>query len=89
MDEHIGIRELRAHLTQTIRRVRQGRSITVTHGGDPVARIIPIPADALDEMYTRGEIVRGTPLDDAIVPHDPLPGTPSSEDIVSQGRDED
>ena len=88
MDERIGIRELRAHLTQTIRRVRDGRSITVTHDGDPVARIIPIPADALDEMYARGEIVRGTPLADAIVPYEPLPGTPPSEGIISQGRDE-
>ena len=89
MDEHIGIRELRARLTQTIRRVRQGTIVTVTHDGDPVARIIPIPADALDEMYARGEIVRGAPLADAIVPYEPLPGTPPSEDVVSQGRDED
>jgi prevent-host-death family protein len=89
MDERIGIRELRAHLTQTIRRVRDGRSITVTHDGDPVARIIPIPADALDEMYARGEIVRGTPLTDAVIPYEPLPGTSPSEDIISHGRDED
>ena len=89
MDEQIGIRELRASLTQTIRRVRQGRTITVTHDGDPVARIIPIPADALDEMYARGEIVRGAPLDDPIIPYEPLPGTPPSENIVSEGRDED
>ena len=89
MDERIGIRELRAHLTQTIRRVRDGRSITVTHDGDPVARIIPIPGDALDEMYARGEIVRGAPLADAVVPYEPLPGAPPSEDIISQGRDED
>jgi hypothetical protein len=53
MEEQIGIPELRAHLTQTLRRVR------------------------------------GSPLDDPVVPHEPLPGTPPSEDIVSQGRDED
>ena len=88
MEDQIGIRELRTHLTRTIRRVRQGRTITVTHDGDPVARIIPIPADALDEMYARGEVVRGVPLDDAVVPYEPLPGTPPSEDIVSEGRDE-
>jgi prevent-host-death family protein len=89
MDDRIGIRELRAQLTQAIRRVREGRTLTVTHDGDPVARIIPISADPLDEMYARGEIVRGTPLDDPIIPCEPLPGTPPSEDIVSQGRDED
>jgi prevent-host-death family protein len=89
MEDRVGIRELRAQLTQAIRRVREGRTITVTHDGDPVARIIPIPADPLDDMYARGEIVRGTPLDDAIAPYEPLPGTPPSEDIVSQGRDED
>jgi prevent-host-death family protein len=88
MEEQIGIRDLRARLTQTIRRVRQGQTITVTHDGDPVARIIPIPADAVDEMYARGEIVAGTPIDDPVIPYEPLPGTPSSDEIVSQGRDE-
>jgi prevent-host-death family protein len=89
MEEQIGIRELRARLTQTIRRVREGRTITVTRDGSPVARIIPVPAGAVDEMVLRGEILRGTPLADPVVPHEPLPGTPSSEDVVSQGRDED
>ena len=89
MEERIGIRELRARLTQTIRRVREGQAVTVTHAGAPVARIIPMPADLVDEMYARGEIVRGTPLDDPVVPHEPLPDTPASEDVISQGRDED
>jgi prevent-host-death family protein len=88
MEEQIGIRELRARLTQTIRSVRQGRTITVTHGGDPVARIVPIQADAVQEMYARGEIVRGTPLEGSLIPHPPLPGTPPSEDVVSEGRED-
>jgi len=49
----------------------------------PAKAEAPIAADPPDEMYARGEIVRGTPLDD------PLPGTATSEEIVSEGRDED
>ena len=89
MEERIGIRKLRERLTQTIRRVREGHPVTVTHDGDPVARIIPIPADPVDEMYARGEIVRGTPLERPITPHRPRPGTPPSEEIISAGREHD
>ena len=49
----------------------------------------PPLGDAVDEMYARGEIVRGAPRTHPTVPHEPLPGTPPSEEIVSEGRDED
>ena len=52
-------------------------------------RIIPDSANVPDETGDGREIRRGAPLDDAIEPSEPLPGTTPTEDIVSQGRDED
>lgn len=52
----IGIRELRNTLTQTIRRVRNGESIAVTHDGDPVALIVPYPEDRLSQLIAEGKV---------------------------------
>lgn len=51
-----GIRELRDTLTQTIRRVRNGESIAVTHDGRPVALIVPFPADRLGQLVLEGKL---------------------------------
>lgn len=46
----MGIRELKATLSECVREVRAGRTIVVTDHGQPVARIIP-------EAVSRGERV--------------------------------
>jgi len=46
----------------------------------------PIPTDPVTDMYARGEIVRGAPLDEPVIPHQPKPGTARSEEIISDGR---
>lgn len=53
----MGIRELRDTLTQTIRRVRAGESVAVTHDGEPVALIVPYPEDRRAELLARGELL--------------------------------
>jgi len=40
-ERRIGIRELKATLSECVREVRAGRTIVVTDHGRPVARIIP------------------------------------------------
>ncbi|HEY5998575.1 MAG TPA: type II toxin-antitoxin system prevent-host-death family antitoxin [bacterium] len=40
----VGIAELRAKLSQHIREVRKGLTVTVMHRGQPPARIVPIDA---------------------------------------------
>jgi len=40
-EKRIGIRELKATLSECVREVRAGRTIVVTDHGQPVARIIP------------------------------------------------
>lgn len=45
--ETVGIRELKAHLSRHLRRVRSGTRIVVTERGRPIATISPVetPAD--------------------------------------------
>jgi len=84
----MGIRELRDTLTATIRRVRAGESIEVTHDGEPVALITPIPKTALDRLIAEG---RATPPRGPLVlpdPVRPLPGTPSTEEILDDLRED-
>ncbi len=52
----IGIRELRDTLTQTIRRVRAGESVAVTHDGKPVALIVPYPEDRMGQLIAEGKV---------------------------------
>lgn len=37
-----GIRELKAHLSEMIRNVEQGRTVTVSVRNQPVARLVPL-----------------------------------------------
>ncbi len=52
----VGIRELRDTLTHTIRRVRAGESVTVTHDGDPVALIVPYPETRIAQLIAEGKV---------------------------------
>ena len=52
----MGIRELRDTLTQTIRRVRNGESIEITHDGKPVARIVPHQEDLRARLIAEGKL---------------------------------
>jgi prevent-host-death family protein len=40
-ERRIGIRELKATLSECVREVKSGRTIVVTEHGQPVARIVP------------------------------------------------
>ena len=53
----IGIRELRDTLTQTIRRVRNGESIEITHDGKPVAMIVPHQEDLRGRLIAEGKLL--------------------------------
>ncbi len=41
----VGIADLKAHLSQHLRRVRSGRTITVVDRDTPVAKIVPYDAE--------------------------------------------
>jgi prevent-host-death family protein len=46
----VGIADLKAHLSQHLRKVRAGRTLTVLDRDTPVARIVPYAAEAQLEV---------------------------------------
>ncbi len=65
MPDRIGIRELRDRLTSTMRRVRNGETLEVTHDGVPVAILAPMPADRAQRLVAEGA-TPPVPLDGAL-----------------------
>ena len=84
----IGIRELRDTLTQTIRRVRGGETIEVTHDGEPVAVISPYRRSRLEQLIESGEATRGTPLDRPLRTF-PVTGPMSASEAIEEERSAD
>jgi prevent-host-death family protein len=80
----MGIRELRDTLTQTIRRVRNGESIEITHDGVPVARIVPHQEDRLAQLIAEGKVTparrRLYPLPDPVPVTGPMTASEALED---------
>ena len=62
MRARIGIRELRDTLTTTIRRVRNGETLEVTHDGVPVAVLAPLPSNRIEQLVAGGDVTAPTPL---------------------------
>lgn len=62
MAEQIGIRELRDRLTATIRRVRDGETIEITHHHRPVAVLAPVRTDRIERLLEAPDITSGEPL---------------------------
>ena len=62
MRPQIGIRELRDTLTATIRRVRNGETLEVTHDGVPVAILAPVRGDRVQRLVAGGDVTAPTPL---------------------------
>jgi antitoxin (DNA-binding transcriptional repressor) of toxin-antitoxin stability system len=54
MVTRIGIRALRDNLTSTIRRVRAGEQFEVTHDGESVALLSPVPRERLARLVAHG-----------------------------------
>jgi prevent-host-death family protein len=59
----MGIRELRDNLTATIRRVRAGETIEITHHRERVAVLSPARLDRLDRLHDASDIKPGRPLE--------------------------
>ena len=49
----IGIADLKAHLSEHLKSVRKGRTLTVLNRDTPVARIVPFTTEALEVRRTR------------------------------------
>ena len=49
----MGIRELKNRLSEVLRRVRRGETVTVTERGRPVALLVPLRPKPTDETLRR------------------------------------
>lgn len=81
----IGIRELRDSLSKQLAAVREGRTITVTDHGRPIARLVPVDAPTrLEQLRAEGRVQpvrrRKRPAPDPV----PVDGTVS--DLVADQR---
>ena len=63
MTTRMGIRELRNTLTATIRRVRAGETVEITHHGRPVAVLAPAGAGRIEQLLEAGDVTKGEPLE--------------------------
>jgi prevent-host-death family protein len=77
----VGIRELREHLSKWIAEVQEGKELTVTDRGKPVARISPVDEDRLriQRLVDEGII---TPAQRPRRPASEIPTIPFKGDIV-------
>ncbi len=84
----MGIRGRRDTLTTTIRRVRAGEPIEVTHDGVPVALVIPVPDDPVERLVALGIVSRPVPTDR---PRRLLPvtGVMSASEAIADDRSQD
>lgn len=73
----VRIAELKNHLSEHLRRVRRGSSLTVLDRDLPIARLIPYDEDR-GGIRVRPPRVSGQRLQDVILP----PPLPTSRDVV-------
>jgi prevent-host-death family protein len=86
MATRMGIRQLRDTLTSTIRRVRAGETIEVTHDGEPVAVLSPYRRDRIEELIASGWI---TPAKRPLHPlpeRAPVTGAMSASEALEEDR---
>lgn len=84
----VGIRELKAHLSDYVGRVAAGETFTVTDRGEPRALLVPLSdADGLERGVAEGWVTRrSAKAPGRAQPIEPAPGTPRSEQILSDDR---
>jgi prevent-host-death family protein len=84
----VGIRDLKAHLSEHLERVANGEVITVTSRGRRVAQIVPVPGrDNLDRGLAEGWVTRGVERPpEPVLRQQPLPGTPTTTELITQDR---
>ncbi len=87
MPERMGIRDLRDNLTTTMRRVRAGETIEITHHGEPVAVLAPVGRDRLARLVASGGVTppvgrmpRSRPL--------PITGEMTASEAIEEDRAE-
>jgi prevent-host-death family protein len=88
----VGVRELRQNLSVYLDRVKEGETLTVTEHGVVVAVLAPAPAATLspiERLVAEGRATAPTgSLRDRQRPKPLPPGSPSSEEILAELRED-
>lgn len=86
----VGVRELKARLSEHLERVARGEVITVTSHRRRVAQIVPIAGQGnLDRGLAEGWITRAEDRPpEPVVRQPPKLGTPSTTQLISEDRGE-
>ncbi|MEX0673857.1 MAG: type II toxin-antitoxin system prevent-host-death family antitoxin [Gaiellaceae bacterium] len=82
----MGIRELRDNLTSAVRRVRAGETIEVTHDGEPVALLTPIPKGKLERLAAEGVVT--LPERPLVLPEPLKPGRVRVSEALDEVRED-
>lgn len=86
---HVGVRELKARLSEYLRRVRTGDTIVITDHGRPVGRIVPAeqPLEArLRAMVEAGTLAWSGQRLEPMVPVAQMHGEHSIADLLIEDR---
>lgn len=88
--DRVGVRELRQNASALLDLVADGAVIEITNHGRPVARLVPIASTGTsrEDLLAHGHLRpgRGKVLD--VEPVTLPSGTPSTEDLLAQLREE-
>jgi prevent-host-death family protein len=84
----VGVRELKARLSEHLERVARGEVLTVTRRGRRVAQIIPVAGrEAIHRGLAEGWIEREAErLPEPVARQRPTPGTKTTTELISQDR---
>jgi prevent-host-death family protein len=85
----VAVRELKARLSEYLRRVEAGEVIGVTSRGRRVARILPEPGGgAIEQGLQEGWLTRQSDeRPEPVVPIAPRTGAPTSTELIRMDRD--
>ncbi len=56
MTQTVGVHEAKTHLSRLLNRVALGEEVVITHRGEPVARLVPIPPTRRRLGMDRGRV---------------------------------
>lgn len=84
----VGIRDLKARLSEYLARVEHGEIIGVTSRGKRVAEIVPATGEtAIERGLREGWLRQGSARPPAdVTPQAPLAGTPSTTELIRADR---
>jgi len=88
-ETRVGIRELKAHLSKYLSRVKAGETVVVTDRGTPVGRIVPVGeplADRLQAMAEAGLLLWSGSKLEPIAPVAHARGTRSVAELLIEDR---